>query len=169
MKQGLGQGLKHDLSVLRGLFFSIVVIAAITSIDQIFKVLIIELLKSKYGMNIKVTEFFSLVYTWNYGISFGLFSNFYQYSNYIFLAINCLLTGYLFSLLIRTKSKFMHSGLVLIIGGAIGNIIDRIFRGAVFDFLYFHYNQYSFPAFNLADSFINIGVFFVLISFIRSR
>jgi signal peptidase II len=56
--------------------------------------------------------------------------------------------------------------MALVIGGALGNLFDRIFRGAVFDFLYFHYHGFSFPAFNLADSFITIGACFFIYSYI---
>ena len=58
---------------------------------------------------------------------------------------------------IQTKGCTAQMGLLLIISGAIGNLIDRILRGAVFDFLYFYYENLAFPAFNLADAFITIG------------
>ena len=50
----------------------------------------------------------------------------------------------------------------LVIGGAVGNIFDRIIRGGVFDFIYFHYESYGFPVFNLADTFISIGFFIII-------
>jgi signal peptidase II len=144
-------------------------ISILAAIDQGSKTYLITYLKTKLGMSVKLSSFFSLVYAWNYGISFGLFGDYYQYSNYAFLAINCIITGYLLSQIVTATSKLQALGFAIIVGGAIGNIIDRIFRGAVFDFLYFHYNEYSFPAFNLADSFINVGVFLVIISFFKRR
>jgi signal peptidase II len=60
-------------------------------------------------------------------------------------------------MLVKSESKLSIYGLNLIISGAIGNLVDRIIRGAVFDFIYFNYQEFSFPAFNLADSFISIG------------
>jgi signal peptidase II len=154
---------------LRKLISYLPIITILAAIDQASKTYLISYLKTQFGMSLKVSSYFTFVYAWNYGISFGLFGNYYQYSNYAFLAINCIITGYLFSLIHSSSSKIQALGFAIIIGGAIGNIIDRIFRGAVFDFLYFHYNQYSFPAFNLADSFINIGVFLVIISFFKVR
>lgn len=154
---------------LKKIFKYLLLIILLVSIDQLSKSYLISYLKIQAGMTYKLTYFLSLVYAWNYGISFGLFSNYYQYSNYIFLAINSVIIMYIFSQLFGNKSRLQSTGFAIIIGGAIGNIIDRIFRGAVFDFLYFHYKDYSFPAFNLADAFINIGVVLVIISFFRKH
>lgn len=145
------------------------VISVLAGMDQASKTYVIGFLKAQYGMTYKVASFFSLVFAWNHGISFGLFGSYLQYSNYVFLAINCLIVGYLVHMLIYSKAKYHSLGIAVIIGGASGNIIDRIFRGAVFDFLYFHYGYYSFPAFNLADAFINIGVFLILLSYLKSK
>lgn len=150
----------------RNILGSIPLIIMLVIFDQASKTNFIELLKTKAQMTIKVTSWFSFVSSWNHGISFGLFSD-SKYSNNAFLAINCLIVGYLVSLLASTNNKLQRLGITIIIGGAIGNLIDRFFRGAVFDFLYFHYNGYSFPAFNLADAFINIGVLFIILSFFR--
>lgn len=140
----------------------------LAGIDQLSKTFLISFLKTQHGMVYKISSFFSLVYAWNYGISFGLFADYYQYSNYFFLALNCLITGYLIHLMLHTSSKTQSFGIAMIIGGALGNVIDRIIRGAVFDFLYFHYDHRYFPAFNLADSFINIGVGIIVLSYLTS-
>lgn len=145
------------------------IIFTLAAIDQITKYFTIGFLKAKIGMMYKITSFFSLVYAWNYGISFGFMSGFYQYSNYTFLIVNCLIVGYLIALINSSASQTKTLGLTFIVGGAIGNIIDRVFRGAVFDFLYFHYGSYSFPAFNLADAFINVGVIILIIYAIRGK
>jgi signal peptidase II len=64
--------------------------------------------------------------------------------------------------MLKSKSVISFLGYSCIIGGAIGNVIDRVFRGAVFDFIYFHYQDYGFPIFNLADSFISLGVIILI-------
>jgi len=153
---------KNFLKYLFVILFSIL-------IDQISKSFLIIYLKTKYGMTIELTPWLDIVYAWNYGISFGLFSQYFQYSNYVFVIINCLIVSYLVTILKSSSNRIQSFGLSFIIGGAIGNLIDRLARGAVFDFIYLHNEKYSFPAFNFADSFINIGVFFVILSMIKSR
>lgn len=133
------------------------------ALDQFSKSYLMLFLKNKIAMTYKVTSFFSLVHAWNYGISFGLFSEYFHYSNYAFLIINCLIVGYLIAVHNSSESGMQRVGICFIIGGAIGNLIDRVLRGAVFDFIYFHYEKHSFPAFNLADAFINIGVMIIII------
>ncbi len=154
---------------LRHLLKFVPVILFVIILDQLSKTFLISHLKTKFGMVIDVTDWFSIVYAWNYGISFGLFSQHVQYSNYAFLIINCLIVGYLVATLRSSTNHIQSYGIAIIIGGAIGNLIDRLARGAVFDFIHLHYEQYNFPAFNLADAFINIGVALVLISLVRLR
>ena len=134
------------------------VITTLVIIDQLSKWWFIDNLRWKPGLMLKVTSFLNMVYTWNYGISFGLMRDYYQYSNAIFLITNTLIVCYLYYLMIRSKTIRSFAGYSFVISGAIGNLIDRFFRGAVFDFIHFHYQNYSFPVFNLADCFITIGV-----------
>lgn len=138
-------------------------------IDQITKWWFILYLKQKPGLMIKVSSFLDFVYVWNYGISFGFFKQYYQYSNYLFISLNSLITLYLWRLLLSCSSAISFIGYNFIIGGAIGNLIDRIYRGAVFDFIYFHYHTYSFAVFNLADSFISIGVALILYEHYKNK
>ena len=140
-----------------------------TILDQISKHSILAHLKTMPGYVHEVTSFFSLVLAWNHGISFGLFGQYYQYSNMIFIGINSCIIAYLYYLLITPISQTLFAGYVLIIGGAIGNLYGRIEQGAVFDFLYFHLGEYDFPAFNLADSFIFLGVCVVIYSHIKNK
>jgi signal peptidase II len=146
---------------------SIPLMLILIGIDQVTKAYYILLLPTKKALTLKITSWLSFVYAWNHGISFGLFSEHKQYSNYAFLAINCLIVGYLSAVLNSSTNRLQSLGITFIIGGAIGNLIDRFYRGAVFDFIFFHYEKYSFPAFNLADAFIDIGVVIVIISFFK--
>lgn len=138
-------------------------------IDQSTKTFLINYLKTQPGYYIELIPILDIVYSWNYGISFGFFRNYYQYSNCIFLSLNSIIILYLLYLLKFYQEIWKYIGLIMIIGGAFGNIIDRIFRGAVFDFIYFHYNNYGFPAFNFADSFITIGAVIFIYGYIFSR
>lgn len=126
-------------------------------LDQASKTFLISHLKEKPGYMIELMPMFNIVYAWNHGISFGLFRGYYQYSNYVFLIFNSIIILYLSYLTIKSESYLAFIGFSTIVGGALGNLTDRIFRGAVFDFLYFYYGDLSFPAFNLADSFITLG------------
>lgn len=135
---------------------------ALIAIDQISKSFFIAYLKTEPGYILELLPILDCVYAWNYGISFGLFREYYQYSNIAFLILNSFIIIYLCYVTIETKAGLAQTGLLLIISGAIGNLIDRIFRGAVFDFIYFHYQDLSFPAFNMADSFITIGACFFI-------
>ncbi len=142
---------------MKKILYYLACIAFFVALDQISKTFLISHLKTQTDYMIEVLPFFDLVYAWNYGISFGMFSEHHQYSNMIFLGLNSIIITYLCYMTITTKACLARIGLLLIISGAIGNLIDRIIRGAVFDFLYFYYENLAFPAFNLADAFITIG------------
>lgn len=147
------------------LFYFIAILAFII-LDQASKSFLITYLKTQPNYILEILPILDFVYAWNYGISFGLFREYYQYSNTAFLILNSLIVVYLIFLVIKTNSCLSRYGLILIIGGALGNLIDRVFRGAVFDFIYLHYQEYSFPAFNLADSFITIGATFFIYDYL---
>lgn len=126
-------------------------------LDQASKSFLITYLKEKPGYMIELVPMLNIIYAWNYGISFGLFRDYYQYSNYAFLILNSIIILYLCYLTMKSESYLSFIGFSTIVGGALGNLVDRFFRGAVFDFIHFYYEEFSFPAFNLADSFITIG------------
>lgn len=154
--------------MLQNKTIAILIIIVIAALDQITKTQIISYLQTLPGYSQKIFSWLQMVYTWNYGVSFGLFSEYYQYSNYSFIAINSAIILYLIYLLF-TNLELNKIALAVIIGGAIGNLIDRIFRGAVFDFVYLHYEAYYFPAFNLADVMISFGAAIFLIDFFLQR
>lgn len=141
----------------KAIIFHSLTLLLLIIIDQLSKTYLISYLKTKPHFILEIFPFLDFVYAWNYGISFGLFKQYYQYSNYILLVLNSCIVIYLINMLVKSKSRISTYGLNLIVGGAIGNLVDRVIRGAVFDFIYFNYQDFSFPAFNLADSFISIG------------
>ncbi|MFO1130285.1 MAG: signal peptidase II [Rickettsiales bacterium] len=141
----------------------ITIILVVILLDQISKLYLISELKLHPGYLIKVNEIFDIVYAWNYGISFGIFTEYHQYSNYILLFINSIIV----IILLRVFSSIKILSGSLIIGGAIGNLIDRVNHGAVFDFISIHYNDYYFAIFNLADFFVCFGA--MLLFFINYK
>ena len=131
--------------------------------DQVFY-LLHDFRGSNYSTKtqLKITDFFSLVYVNNNGISFGMFNNTTN-AREIFAFLQGSIATFLIIWLWRINSKHLAIALGLIIGGAFGNVIDRIQNGGVTDFLDFHIASYHWPAFNLADSAIFIGVAIVLL------
>ena len=113
------------------------------------------------GMDI--LPFFNLVVVWNQGVSFGMLSNDTDYGPYFLIALSFVITIGFLIWMFRTHNPVHHLGIALVIGGAIGNVIDRFRFGAVFDFLDFHIFGLHWPAFNIADCAIVIGVFILMI------
>lgn len=112
---------------------------------------------------IEVTSFFNLVHVWNRGISFGIFNSDSPWTRWTLPLLALAIVVYLVVWLRRTGHWLVITALGLIIGGAIGNVIDRAMRGAVFDFLDVHAYGYHWPAFNVADSAITIGVCLLIV------
>ncbi len=121
----------------------------------------IALNDSNKNSEIKIFDFFNLVYVWNRGVSFGMFSGL-EHSQIIFSAIQSLILLILFFWLSCNDKPHITYAVSLIIGGALGNLVDRIKNAAVADFLDFHIASYHWPAFNLADSCVFIGVMILL-------
>lgn len=140
---------------------------AVALLDQWSKTTVIDAAFAG-GIPRDITPFFNLVLVHNSGISFGLFARMQDWMPMVLTGLTSLVALALFIWLLRVTDRFMAFALGFIIGGAIGNIIDRVRLGAVTDFLDFHWRAYHWPAFNLADSAIFIGVvILVLISIVR--
>lgn len=155
------------MKITHKLILPIILIGIVVTTDQLSKAYVIELLRPLTYREIVVLPFLNIVYLWNGGISFGMFG-WFKHSNYIFLVMSLFVSGFVTYLLFQTKNKLELVSYSLIVGGAVGNIIDRIRYGKVFDFIYLHINQYYWPAFNVADSAISIGaVIFVLTMFCK--
>lgn len=105
---------------------------------------------------IKVTSFANLVLVWNPGISFGMFSN-AENTPIIFSAVSMIIVLVLLIWLFKKPAGIISLSIGFIIGGAIGNVIDRLKYGAVVDFLDVHYAGYHWPAFNVADAAVFVG------------
>jgi len=106
---------------------------------------------------IPVTSFFNFVLTWNRGVSFGLFNNEGNFGAWFFSILAIIIVGVLLIWLRKAETKVQSISLGFIIGGAIGNVIDRVNHLGVLDFIDFHLGSSHWPAFNAADSFITLG------------
>ena len=118
----------------------------------------------------KVTDFFRIVFTWNPGTSFSLFRELGEAAPMILIVLTGIIIGFFgHSLLFRAKDRLEKWALMLIVGGALGNLIDRIRFGAVIDFLDFHWKTWHWPAFNFADVFITVGVGLYLLHWVLNK
>ena len=139
-------------------------------LDQLTKGWILSLFAERPpGDHIVLTPFFNLALTWNRGMSFGLFNSDASLNTIIFTALAAIVVAWLVLWLRRVENPILASGIGLVIGGAIGNVIDRLLRGAVVDFLDFHLAQWHFYVFNIADSAISIGVALMIIDSLLGR
>ena len=145
-----------------GLGLAIVVVV----LDQASKGYVIDLLTPPPHAVI-LTDWLNLVMTWNHGISFGLFSG--QAGPYIFVAVALAVSAGLLVWMVRDRRPAAALWLGLVIGGAVGNVIDRVRLGAVADFIDVHAGTWHWPAFNVADSAITLGVALILIDGLFSR
>ena len=114
---------------------------------------------------IKITSFLDITHIHNFGISFGLFAE--TVPSVFLIVIALLVVFFIIYLLLNAKDYLEYWGLFIIICGAIANIIDRFVNGYVIDFIYFHINQYYWPAFNFADIYISVGIIMILLNMLK--
>ena len=116
-----------------------------------------------YGEQVEITSFLSLVHFQNTGAAFSFLSDQGGWQRYFLIAISLLAVLYIPWLINQYKKNILIViGLFLILGGAIGNLYDRISYGYVIDFIYLHIAEFYWPAFNVADSAISLGVLLFL-------
>lgn len=130
--------------------------------DQWTKMLVLETIPFNTGFNV-IPDFFNLVHVRNYGAAFGLFNeSSTQWQFWFFVLTTLIAIVFIFYLAKHSiKNNFLFIGLGLILGGAIGNFIDRIRFRYVIDFLDFYIQSYHWPVFNVADICISIGTLIV--------
>ena len=114
---------------------------------------------------ISLTFFLDLTHIHNFGVSFGLFSG--LISPRILIILGLMVVAFIFYLMKSASDTLEEWGLLIIISGAISNIIDRILNGYVIDFIYFHYKSFFWPTFNFADIYITIGIIMIVINVLR--
>ena len=140
--------------------------AIVVLLDQITKIAITQAFT--YGESHPITSFFNLVLVYNKGAAFSFLANQGGWQRYFFTAIGIAAALFIIYLLKKHAGQRLFCwALALILGGAVGNVIDRLMYGHVIDFLDFHVNNWHWPAFNVADSAIFVGAALFIIDELR--
>lgn len=123
-----------------------------------------------YQEHIPVLPFFSLVLVHNTGAAFSFLADAGGWQRWFFIGVGVVATVIIVRLLTRhAHEPRLAFALALVLGGALGNVIDRVLLGHVVDFLYFHYRGFAWPAFNVADSAITVGAVLLVWDSLRGR
>ena len=143
-------------------YFDILILFLIFILDRFSKIYVIYLSEKNNYSQIFSSKFLDIHLIWNEGIAFGLLSSSETYFYNLISTIIAIIIFILFLMIIRSKGlkKLL---LISILGGAIGNFYDRMVYKAVPDFIDFHINDFHWFIFNIADIFISLGVFFMIL------
>ena len=143
-------------------------LASLVLIDQISKYLVIK--NFSIGESLNLLPVLDVYLILNTGIAFSLFDDGGNFGRWLLVFLVSLVCIYLIYILAtESLSKYESVAMILILSGGLGNLIDRMFRGYVIDFIDFYYDNYSFYVFNFADTFITIGVIFYIFSMLNSK
>ncbi len=135
----------------------LIVASAVIILDQATKWWVVTIFMNPPRV-VDVWPFVSVVLVWNRGVTFGFLDDTPFWGQWAFVGLALAIVAVLLLWLRRAETKWRAAAIGLIIGGALGNVIDRVNYGAVADFLDFHVAGYHWPAFNFADSAITLGV-----------
>ena len=141
--------------------------AAVIVLDQLTKHAILATFRP--GEELPLTPFASLVLAYNTGAAFSFLAGADGWQRWFFTAIAVVACAFMLWLMKRGGSRLFCAGLALVIGGAIGNLYDRLVLGHVVDFLLLHYQDWHYPAFNVADSAITTGAVALIVDSFRQR
>ena len=130
--------------------------------DQLTKLAVSTLMY--YGQSIPLTGFFNLVHVWNTGAAFSFLADAGGWQRYFFIVITLGVSIALVVMLRKPRTRTEALGYSLVLGGALGNGFDRVVRGYVVDYLDFYWRNWHWPAFNVADSGITLGVFLLVLN-----
>ena len=142
--------------------WGLLIAASVILLDQLTKYLIVHQVMAPPRI-IEVTSFFNIVMVWNKGASFGLFSSQSPWTQIVLGGLAVVISIVLIVWLTKAQNRWLATSLGLVVGGALGNAIDRALYGAVADFLDFHVAGYHWPSFNVADMAITVGVIMLLL------
>ena len=146
----------------KNFYISFSIVTLIYFLDRLSKIYIIQLDKNNLGLDIFNSAYLNIVLIWNKGIAFGLLS---FNESYLYNIISLIISIIIVVLVVMSlKNKgFKRYSLLMIIGGALGNLHDRIFSNAVPDFIDFHVGNFHWFIFNVADIFISLGIFCMIL------
>ena len=146
----------------KNIIINLITVISIFLIDRISKIYVIKLDNNFNGAEIFSSNFLNIYLIWNEGIAFGLLSMAdSELYNFISILISLIILVIIF--MIFRAEGIKKFALLMILGGAIGNLYDRIIFGAVPDFIDFHIGNFHWFIFNFADVFITLGVFFMIL------
>jgi len=140
-------------------------------IDQVSKRLAIAHIPPHQILTV-IPGFFNIMLVENRGMAFGIFNQTHSGVSYFFLlatTIAAIVVILLFFFLVKKSQLWLSIGLALILGGAIGNFIDRVHLGYVIDFFDFYLSGYHWPAFNMADSAVTVGTLWLLLNIVTGK
>ncbi len=148
-------------------FYGLIIAVILLAVDQAYKYWMLEIYDIATRQPVEITSFFNLYLVWNKGISYGFLN---KAGPWLLIALQGSIAIFLVLWLARCKSSIMATATGMVIGGALGNITDRITHGAVADFFHFHWGSFSWYVFNIADIAIVAGAaILVYDSFIASK
>jgi signal peptidase II len=128
----------------------------LVALDQLTKYLVVN--SMEIGSSVSVLPFLSLVLTYNTGAAFSFLAGATGWQRWFFVVVALVASVVITYLIFKNRrDPFLALGLTLVLGGAVGNLIDRLVVGAVVDFVLLHWRTWHWPAFNLADSCITVG------------
>ena len=146
----------------KNFYISLIVPAFIFMLDRISKIYVIKLSNKSFDIDLFTSKFLNITLIWNEGIAFGLFSVSHEYW-YNFLTIVIVLTALIILIMSIKQDGTQKYFLLIVFGGALGNLYDRIFFKAVPDFIDLHVGNFHWFVFNIADIFITFGVIMLIL------
>ena len=146
----------------KSLFYSFIVIVIII-LDRLSKLYVLNLAEIEQQTDIYIFSYLNLYLIWNTGVGFGLFS-FDQSFYYNLVTIIIFFINILILIMIFKSNIYRKFLLLMILGGSLGNLFDRLYYSAVPDFIDIHYENYHWFVFNVADIFITVGVLMLIIN-----
>ena len=148
---------------LKNLLVNSAIVLIIFLVDRLSKIYILKVAELENKVDIYISEYLNLYLIWNKGIAFGLLSFeenlLYNLISLIIFIISLVIVG-----MIVKSSGFRKYVLIIILGGALSNLFDRVYYSAVPDFIDFHINNYHWFIFNVADIFITVGIIGLIIT-----
>ena len=154
---------------LKKFFFSFIIIIIIFSLDRITKFYILTLAETQKYVDIYYNSFLNFYLIWNKGIGFGLFSSDASFSYNIITSLIIVINLVILFMIIKSKDYKIFF-LLMILGGSLGNLFDRLYYQAVPDFIDLHYGEFHWFVFNVADIFITLGIIcLIIVEFILDK